>query len=108
MNKITEDVSKLTTIPVKTLDSLMDKFLYCIVDLVKETNLAGENTTNIDLDFGVLSINYNNNQLKYKFTPSSKFNQAMSDLFNKGLNSLENILESSLITKITNTYKDLI
>lgn len=108
MFNIVEDVSKLTTIPVKSLNSLMDKFIYCIVDAVKESNLSNEEITEIDLGVGVLYIKHTNKELKYKFVPSNKLNKCMSDMLNSGLNSLENTLELSLVDRIVNTYKDLI
>ena len=108
MINLIEDVSKLTTIPIKSLNSLSDTFIYCIIDAVKESKLNGEDTVNLDLGIGNICIKLLDKELKYKFIPSDKMNKGMSDLFNKGLNSLENVLESSLVDKIVNTYKDLI
>lgn len=108
MVDVIEDVSKLTTIPVKSLNSLNDKVIYCIVDSVKESCLENLETTELYLGIGTLVIKYVDKSLKYKFIPSNKLNEKMNDLFNKKLNSLENVLETSLVDKIVNTYKDLI
>lgn len=112
MNNLLADVSTLTTIPVKNLNQLMDKFIYCIIDIVNENSLKGENTSEIDLYFGILTIQHTvineKHQLKYKFIPAPKLNKQFSDLFEKKLNSLNIALEQSLANKIIHTYKDLV
>lgn len=112
MSNIVEDVSKLTTIPEKTLTQLLDKFIYCIVDAVNESTLQNRDTTDVDVYFGVLTIKHevidNNHVVKCRFTPSQKLSKQLADLFEKKLNSLNAVLEQSLADKIIHTYKDLV
>lgn len=112
MINLIEDVSTLTTIPTKTLNQLLDKFIYCIVDAVNESDIQDKDVTEIDLYFGNLIIQHTmvegKHQLKYKFTPASKLNKQFVELFEKKLNSLDVALEKSLANKITYTYKDML
>ena len=108
MYEAIKDVSKLTTIPTKSLNKLMDRFIYCIVDAVKEDTLEDKEITEIDLYIGKLYIQHLGTQLKYKFIPSTKLEKHLNTLLSDGLNSLECALEKSLVTKITEVYKDLL
>ena len=107
-SNLIEDLSILTTIPTKNLTSLFNKMEYCIVDTVKENYLQNNDLTEIDIGFGKLYIKKEENNLRYKFTPSDELTKALSNLFKNKLNLLEFQLEKSLVDKITNVYKELL
>lgn len=108
MVKIIDDVSTLTTIPDKTIEKLLDKFSYCIVDAVAESIARGEEITEVDIYLGVLTIKHTSDSVKFKFTPSAKFNREIVNTIIEGENILEKVLETTLKDKITKTYKDLL
>lgn len=108
MQKITEDLATLTTIPEKTIAKLLSKVNYCICNAVEESVLANELITEIDLDFGTLKILTANNELKYKFIPSAKLNDSIIATITNGHNTLTKTLEATLVERITSTYKDLL
>ena len=53
MTNIINDISTLTTIPVKTWNKLVKKTNYCICDAVLENTLIDEDITAVDLGIGV-------------------------------------------------------
>jgi|GEM_PF-3312648 len=107
MSKIIEDVSKLTTIPDKSIYKLMDKFVYCISDAIVEDIISLNDITEADIGLGTLYIQHIGNEIKYKFIPNDYFNKVVIDSVTNKLNLLEKSVEKNLVDKITNTYKDL-
>ena len=71
MTNIINDISTLTTIPVKTWNKLVKKTNYCICDAVLENTLIDEDITAVDLGIGVLYIkraDLEGNIIKYRLT----------------------------------------
>lgn len=107
MVDLIQDIASLTTIPKDWLDKLVTKSEWCIVSAFKE--LPKENSIHeFNLGIGILYIQYNNDELFYKFKPSSRLEKALIEFFLHGENPLELVLEKRLVDKITNTYKDIL
>lgn len=103
-----KDVSTLTTIPEKYLEKLLDKFHYAICDNIVEGVLEGKSLIELNIGIGTLYINILENSVKYKFVPSPKLESNIRDIIIKETNPLELKLESNLVDKITNIYKEYI
>ena len=102
-----ELVSTLTTIPEKNLTRLQDIYELVVCDAVEDSLLNGDTSTTINLSIGELGIKFDNNELRFRFKPSAKFEEELiSTIVNKN-NSLTHEIEKSLVNKITQTYKDL-
>lgn len=101
------DISLLTTINEKALDKLTDKVLWCISDAVEKALLNNDNIAEIDLGFGILMISILDNNVKYKFIPSKNLEKSVNDTIINEKNILVDVLEESLVNKITNVYKDM-
>ena len=108
MKNIIEDISKLTTIPVDTLDKLVEKANWCICDCVKQDLLDNQKISELDIGIGKLFIKNEDELLKYKFVPSDVLVQSLIDTCINKENPLELTLEKKLVNKILNTYKDII
>lgn len=108
MQDILKDVSTITTIPLATLKSLSEKEIWCIVSNFCNNIKIGENLSELDLGIGILQLYYDKDQIRYKFIPSSKLEEALISSAQNHTNPLELMLEKSLITKIMNIYKDII
>ena len=106
--KLTEEMSALTSISKRNLDKLSEVYIYCIVEFIKETVLADETVTDIDLGFGKLLIDSSNNNLRFKFVPSAKLVEESVNSVKHKQNLLDIALESSLINKIENAQKDIL
>ena len=107
MTRLIEDLSKLSNIDIDILAKLFEKVGECIAQKVYEDRLKVENTTMIDLDFGVFEIKNDEGKLKIKFSPSSSL---LEDLVNieKGKSpKLIKKLEKVTVTKLLETYKSL-
>lgn len=105
---IKQDLSILTTVNEQTFNKLFEKVVWCISDTVEKTILAKEQTAEIDLSFGTLFVNISNNEIKYKFIPSKKLEEVVSDTVLNERNLLTLTIEDSLIHKLQNTYKNFL
>lgn len=106
-SKITEDLSILTTIPVATLDRLVNKASLCIADSVEKCIYDKSDKCEIDIGIGTLTISLANDLIKYRFTPNQTLENLIKTTVVDEKNPLENVLEESLVNKIQNIYKDL-
>ena len=100
-----KDLSTLTTISESTLSKLNNKIIWCITDAVCKSVYNRDESTTVDLGFGKLTIKFDNNQIKYRFIPSSELEEAISSAVINERNPLVDALESSLVDKMTNVYK---
>ena len=107
MNNIVEDVSKLTTIPEKTLNKLNQKFIYSICEQIQEDLLEEKEISELDIGLGTLYIKYTDDQIKYKFIPNADLEKAVYNTVIKKLNLMETSLNESLAKKFIDVYKDL-
>ena len=108
MENIVQDVSKISTIQTKYLNKLNDIYLYCILESVQEAILRNDTYCELDLGLGQLLINFDNNELKFKFKPSQKLKTEVISTIKNNKNLLEIELEKSLIEKLTKLYKEII
>ena len=107
MSKLIEDVSKLTTIPEKSIDKLMQKFIYCICEQIQEDILENKEISELDLGIGILYIKYEGDSIRYKFIPSQVLEKAVYNTVVKKLNLMETALNEALAKKFIDVYKDL-
>lgn len=107
MVNIVSDLAILTTIPEKALNKLTEKIIYCINEAVEESVLAEEEITEIDVGIGILYIKNDKEEPKFKFIPNDDFKESVGNTLNNRLNSLEDTLNNSLVTKITDAYKNI-
>ena len=102
------NLSTLSTISESSLSKVIDEIIWCICDSIENTTIDEDTTTEVDIGFGSLLINIVDNQIKYKFIPSKKFEQAILSTIIEGNNQLVNNLENSLTEKMLTIYKDLL
>ena len=108
MNKLIEDLSTITTIPQRTLDSLMDKAVSCICHSVFEGIREKESLTKIDIGVGILYINCEGDNVKYKFIPSKKLEESVATTVLTNKSPLIMQVETSLKERLDATYKNLL
>lgn len=103
---IKSDLSTLTTINESVFTKLVNKIEWCVSDGIEKAIYKGDSQVNIDLDIGTLLINFDNNEIKYKFKPSPRFEKIVTNTVINEHNDLVTNMEESLISKLTNTYKN--
>lgn len=103
---LTEDISKLTNIPYRTLLKLVTKQEFAIASVVKDNVLDGNSTMSIDIGYGNLIICVDDDVVKYRFVPSSKLNDKVKAAINNG-DSMIYQLEQSVKNKILSQYKEM-
>lgn len=108
MINLIEDISKLTTIPEKVLTKLVEKVYFCVSNAVEEAVLAQEKVLEIDTGVGILLIKLNSDNVRYKFIPNKELETSIKNTILNKKNLLQDTLETTLVTRIINTYKELI
>ena len=108
MNKLTKDISILTTIPEFTLDKLVNLTIKCISHNIVESIRCKKDVSEIDIGIGTLLVTYLDDDLKFKFIPSSALQSSIHKTYEKGDSELVISVEDILSDKITNTYKNLL
>ena len=108
MNKLIEDLSTITTIPQGTLNSLNDKAISCICHSVMESVQERDSLTKMDIGIGVLYINCEGPNVKYKFIPSKKLEEMVAETIFKKRSPLVYQVESALRDRLDATYKNLL
>ena len=102
------DICTLTTTPEKTLRKLCDKSLECVCHDVLENLNNSVQETSIDISIGELKIIIADDEIHYRFVPSSKLEQMLVDSITTMEDPLIDTIEDGLVARLLNTYKDLI
>lgn len=108
ITKLLEDISTITTIPLASLQKLSDLSQQCICHAITETLLQKELITTVNIGIGKLLIKQEENSIKYKFIPSSDFEQAITDTIVNRKSPIISNAEQTLASRIIKTYKDLL
>ena len=102
------DISTLTTLPEKTLRKLGDKGIECICHNVLESLEEDSMETSIDIGVGVVKIIIDEDEIAYRFIPSTKLEDKLISTVTTKSDPLVEKIEDGLTARILNTYKDLI
>lgn len=108
MNNLKEDLSTLTNTSETLYDKLLKNIIYIINDYIYNNIINNINLTEIDIGIGTLYIKYENDEIKYKFIPNTKFNKSIENTLINKQNLLVTALEANLSDKIKNIQKELI
>lgn len=106
MRDALKDLQTITTIPYKTLKDLFDKFQWVLCDEIETSHNKGEEFASIDIGIGEIDVCVDNDELKFRFIPSSKFEDNIKETIKSSKNPLVLNIEESLVKRIINTYKD--
>lgn len=107
MINIVKDTSVLTTIPEKAIKKIIDKMIYSINEAIVEARITGDDIVEMDIGLGTLFIRLEDDSIQYKFIPGEKLEETVKNSFINKQNLLEDALDTSLVNKMTNIYKDL-
>ena len=105
---VKQDLSVLTSIPETTLTSLNEKVIMVIGNAVEEALLKEHDQLSVDLGYGVLKLTINNSQVKYRFEPSKKLEEVVISTVLMEKNSFVSKIESNLVQRLTEVYKELL
>lgn len=107
MNNLLNDLCTLTTVGKYNLDNLLSKTNSIISHCVQESICNNEEITSVDIGIGVLHIKHTQDNLKYKFVPSSKLDKLIIDTVKNRESKLVLEIDEALGQRINNTFKDL-
>lgn len=108
MYSLQDDLKTLTNIPRDVIDKLVNKILYIICDDVLDTHLNNNTVTDIDTGIGVLSICVDNNQIKYRFIPSTVVESAVKNTIVDLKSPVKERASKTLASKINEIYEELL
>lgn len=103
-----QDMADVTTIPKMRLDQLADNAINFIAHYIRESADCGESDLSVDTGIGVMHIRIEDENIKFKFIPSSKLENGIKYAITSGESPLINKVEALLKDRICNTYKDLL
>lgn len=106
MIDLKNDLSTLTTINESTFSKLINKVEWCISDGVEKAIIEDKNELAVDIGIGILLINFTNDEVKYKFKPNPRLEKVITNTIVNERNDLVLNIENSLVTKLTNVYKN--
>ena len=102
-----EDLSTLTTIPENALKQLANKISWIICNEVDDSIKEHNAVTQVDIGIGTLTIYIEENSIRYKFIPGKALEKGLISVCTGSGNPLECAVESTLVSRIMKTYKDL-
>lgn len=108
MYSLQDDLKTLTNISSDVIDKLVNKILYIICDDVLDTHLNNNTVTDIDTGIGVLSICVDNNQIKYRFIPSTIVESAIKNTIVDLKSPVKERASKTLASKINEIYEELL
>ena len=103
-----KDLSALTAISVRRIDTLQELLCKIITDDVLCSLRNGEQVSNIDTGIGTLSILSTDSEISYKFCPNQRIEKMLVDAIKSGSSPLEKEIETALCKKIIQTSKTLL
>ena len=107
MVNLNQDLADLTTIPKLQIDNLNKIQNSLICHYVAEAKQNGEDLIVIDIGLGTVSIKLEQEEIKYKFTPSHKLEVGVKHTVTHGESPLVVDAETVIRDRICNAYKDL-
>ena len=108
MAKLVDDLSTITNISRQTLEKLTSLSISCICDAVEDDVLKGNDVVTIDIGIGQLMIKHTDNDMRYKFIPGAKLEEAVVQTIINDKNPLKVEIEDTLKKRILSIYKELL
>lgn len=105
---LTEDISKLTTIPEWQLQKLQQISKQDICQCIVDTILEKENVCKVDIGIGTIIIGVCGDEVQYKFIPDKQFEQMVIDSVNGDREFLRENIEISNNMRMLRIYKELL
>lgn len=107
MNKLNEDLSVISSIPVMNLKKINAQTIGIISHYLLETLQNKDEICDVDIGIGILKMKVDGKSISYKFIPSPKLETSLIKTVITKEDSLEPMIEEALVRRITNHYKDL-
>ena len=100
------DVSTLTRVPNRILESLTDKMNLCIGSAIHDAIANNEQIVIVNIGIGTLSVNLADMQCK--FVPSKELKATIKRCISEKVDPLEMQLEEDLYQKVLSLYKEVL
>ena len=101
------DLSTISFYPKLALDKLVEKSDWIICHDVAESLSSGQHITEIDIGIGTLLISVSEEEVGYKFIPSSKLENGVKVTARTGKSPLIKNTEDAISSRAIRTYKDI-
>lgn len=106
MIDIIKNVSKITSIPYTNLQELINNLDMCISH--ESLSIEDDIVKEMDIGIGILKIKFEDDQLSYKFIPSSKLEKMIVQTVRTGQSPITRVCEEKITKRLLDTYKDLL
>lgn len=104
---IIKETSILTTVAERNIKKVVEKQIFAINEAVVEATLENKNTVRLDIGLGELILKITDEEVIYRFEPSSQLEESLKNSILNQQNLLEDALDDALVARLTNIYKEL-
>lgn len=105
---ILDDLSALSTIPIKIINNLTKTCQTILVENIVENICTEDTVCELDIGIGVLYVKYLDGTFSYIFKPSEDFNEELHECAKNNNKPLKELVSEKLSNNILKTYKELI
>lgn len=107
-SNLINDLSSLLSVQKLPLCKMVEISNKCISYDLYETRLLNDDTFSVDIGIGTIVMHISDNEIKYRFNPSSALEQSLMDTMENGAERpLIDEAEKALVNKLLSTYKEL-
>ena len=103
-----KDISALTGLTVTSLNDIAERASLCIAHSVYEGMIEDDNEIKIDIGIGALCVKVCDETVKYRFEPSDKLLQSVTEATISNTSPLLEKANATLQERIRRTYKEII
>lgn len=104
-SNITKDLSTLTKIPVKVLDSLHESECVCIGSAIHDAMISKLDIATLNIGIGALCVNLITKECK--FLPSAELKSTIKKSIDEKIDPLEYTLDKTIVDKILKIYEEV-
>lgn len=108
MINVLENISKLNNLPIKQLQKVCSNVESIIGHSIVEAYFNKDKYVIFNLGIGTLTIDMSEEELIYKFVPSSTLESTLINAVTKNEDILVSQIEKSVVNKLLGAYKELI
>ena len=105
---ILDDLSVVSTIPIKIINNLTKTCQTILVENIVENIYTEDIVCELDIGIGVLYVKYLDGNFSYTFKPSEDFNEELQECVKNNKKPLKELVSEKLSNNILKTYKELI
>ena len=107
MERLNEDLSKITTIPIRNFNNISLQSIDLIGHYVAEAKRNKMSNCEVDIGVGRLLLKLSDDKIVWKFIPSITLENKAKSAYKKGNSPIVKRIEDTLAKRMVENYKEL-